>query len=595
MASSNSETIKEFLVGLGFDVDEHSLKKFDDGIAGATKQVEKLAATTVAMITAIEAFSVKMGDVFEKLYFAGKRTNSLIADMQGVALAAQNLGGTAEGAMSAIENLGSAMRFNPGANAMLASLGVPMEHLGHAAQVLKDLGPILRQMAPSRQLATASALGIDERTLVAILSGLDKISDRYDQIYKKFGVNAEQAGEVANRFMTKWRDVEAYFTVTSAKLLLAIEPMAEKLLGLFERVSDFLEEHPAIFAGIVAGLAALGAYLFPITAAFTLLGAAVVAVMDDFETFKEGGKSLLDWDAITNGIHEVITALTPLANAFKNLWEAVAPVLKPIAHLLFTILKIMLKLEGIGLGLMTQALTEAVNKIAEFIRYLSDTPAGRWLAKKMGVADDAANMVLSAASDAPNPNSVGNGTAESSRAYLSGGTNPIGIRQNNPGNLRQWPGAGSNGGYAQFASPADGISAMTANLLTYSKRGWDTIDSIAQHWAPSNDNNNVPAYEAALSKIMGVGANAKLNLHDPATLLKLEQGITQHENGFNPYSTELMSGAINSRLNGGVTIQQKTDIVVHASGGANDTARAVGDQQDQVNNTLVRNMQGAVR
>lgn len=134
-------------------------------------------------------------------------------------------------------------------------------------------------------------------------------------------------------------------------------------------------------------------------------------------------------------------------------------------------------------------------------------------------------------------------------AAAPAGREPIGIRQNNPGNLRQWPGAGTNGGYAQFGSANEGLTAAAQNLLAYQrKHGIDTIAGIVNRWAPAGDRNNVPAYISDLSKQTGFEPNQKLNLSDSKTLAPLLSGIVKHENGYNPYSTDAIERAVQTAL-----------------------------------------------
>ncbi|MDR3438949.1 hypothetical protein [Telmatospirillum sp.] len=125
---------------------------------------------------------------------------------------------------------------------------------------------------------------------------------------------------------------------------------------------------------------------------------------------------------------------------------------------------------------------------------------------------------------------------------------PIGIRQNNPGNLRSWGDAQTNRGYAQFPSAVDGISAMAGNLQAYGRHGWNSINSIVEHWAPATDSNNVPAYINDLVKRTGMAPDAKLDLNDSKTLSALIPAIISHENGKNPYDAGVIAQAISSRL-----------------------------------------------
>lgn len=133
--------------------------------------------------------------------------------------------------------------------------------------------------------------------------------------------------------------------------------------------------------------------------------------------------------------------------------------------------------------------------------------------------------------------------------HRSDGSSPIGIRQNNPGNIRQtdipWLGkTAPQGGFESFDSPQDGIRALARNLMTYGSKGINTAQGIAGRWAPPSE-NNTPAYAQALAGALG---NGPLNLKDPATLAKAAGAIIQHENGSNPYSPDMINGGVSAAL-----------------------------------------------
>lgn len=101
---------------------------------------------------------------------------------------------------------------------------------------------------------------------------------------------------------------------------------------------------------------------------------------------------------------------------------------------------------------------------------------------------------------------------------------------NNPGNLKYAGQAGATkgeGGFAAFATLADGIVAANKQLDLYARRGVNTIQKIVETWAPAKDRNNVPAYIAALVKRVGKGADEQLTAADRQKLL---QGIFTQEN-----------------------------------------------------------------
>lgn len=134
--------------------------------------------------------------------------------------------------------------------------------------------------------------------------------------------------------------------------------------------------------------------------------------------------------------------------------------------------------------------------------------------------------------------------------YSGGGaSDPVGLRNNNPGNLvktaNTWDGeVKGDGRFASFATPEHGLRALCKNLLAYNKRGYTTVEQIIGRWAPPNENDTA-AYTAAVSKALGVPADKRLDLTDINTLTALCASITQHENGSNPYSQEqITTGAM---------------------------------------------------
>ncbi|CNK10330.1 Uncharacterised protein [Yersinia aldovae] len=137
----------------------------------------------------------------------------------------------------------------------------------------------------------------------------------------------------------------------------------------------------------------------------------------------------------------------------------------------------------------------------------------------------------------------------------SGGksTEPLGIRSNNPGNLERtdnaWDGeVNGSGRFAEFATPEHGLRALCKNLLAYNKRGYSTVAQIVNRWAPPGKDgkeNDTAGYTTALSKSLGVDADQPLDLTNINTLVALCNGITQQENGSNPYSKEqITNGAL---------------------------------------------------
>ncbi|CAB3698074.1 hypothetical protein LMG3458_02497 [Achromobacter deleyi] len=132
---------------------------------------------------------------------------------------------------------------------------------------------------------------------------------------------------------------------------------------------------------------------------------------------------------------------------------------------------------------------------------------------------------------------------------------PIGIRNNNPGNIRtsglEWEGAvGEEGGFVKFDGPIAGGKALIKNLMAYNtKYGLDTVEGIIGRWAPSVE-NNTSAYVDAVASGMGVGAKDPLDMRSPAVLAKLAGLISRHENGGDHFDPEFFGKVAESAVQG---------------------------------------------
>lgn len=131
---------------------------------------------------------------------------------------------------------------------------------------------------------------------------------------------------------------------------------------------------------------------------------------------------------------------------------------------------------------------------------------------------------------------------------------PRGIRNNNAGNIRynaanQWNGqVGKDAaGFAIFLTPFDGLRAMAKLLNNYmTKYNLHTISQIINRYAPPNE-NNTSNYSAFLAGKMGISEHELL---DPSILPELIKYMVIMENGYNPYSDDLINSAVASALGG---------------------------------------------
>lgn len=128
------------------------------------------------------------------------------------------------------------------------------------------------------------------------------------------------------------------------------------------------------------------------------------------------------------------------------------------------------------------------------------------------------------------------------------GQQPRGIRNNDPGNIRdsstRWLGedpANKDKVFEDFLEPVYGIRAIGKILLNYERLyGLNTIRKLITRWAPPHENNTA-AYVRLVSSMAGIDPDTKIKVADH--LEAIIPGIIQQENSQQPYSASLIKQA----------------------------------------------------
>ena len=147
---------------------------------------------------------------------------------------------------------------------------------------------------------------------------------------------------------------------------------------------------------------------------------------------------------------------------------------------------------------------------------------------------------------------------------LMGGPDPLSIRLNNPGAIRQssiqWAGMApdQSGPFVNFATPEAGILAMSKNLDSYArKHGLTTIEGIVNRWAPPSE-NNTNGYVKRVADAMGVDPTQPLNLADPAVKSALMEAMATVEAGKKHYTRDQIASVITGQPGGAPPMPQPT-------------------------------------
>ncbi|SEU36168.1 hypothetical protein SAMN03159335_05387 [Burkholderia cepacia] len=240
---ADSVVIREFLVALGFKVDEKGLKNFKEGVEGTTKGVKQLIATVSGAALTVSAGVAAFASKLERLYFVSQRTGASATNLRGFEFAARNMGVSAEAATGTIENLARFLRNNPAGEGYLATLGVQTRNangeLRDTVDIMSDLGKSLANKPTWLASQYGNILGIDENLMLAMRNGdFEKFLKQYREMSQTTGL--DKAADDSHRFMTQLRGLGTSFENLGIRVEGA---MLQKIGPSLDRFQRWMDEH----------------------------------------------------------------------------------------------------------------------------------------------------------------------------------------------------------------------------------------------------------------------------------------------------------------------------------------------------------------
>ncbi|MEC9496071.1 lytic transglycosylase [Escherichia whittamii] len=657
----NAETIKDFLVSLGFSVDDAGAKKFGSVLAGTTANVIKMGLAVEGAALSVVAFTAKIASGLDNLYWASQRTGATVQGIQSIGYAVSQVGGSVDAARSSLENLSRFIRNNPGAEGFLNRLGVQTRdasgNMRDMAAIFRGVGQKLSSMPYYRANQYAQMLGIDENTLMAMRRGVGGFSGQYSAMAKAIGFNADEAARSSNKFMTSLREFGAMAGMARDKigsnlaggLAGSLDTLRRHILDNFPRIEQTLtkaikgilalgdiigrlffrliegtsglitwwqsldkqtRELISLFGALTIALRILNStfWMSPV-GLITALAAGIALLWEDYQTWKEGGDSLIDWGKWKPEVDAALKMVRDLKTTVNDLAKALAKLLNidPKSW--------SLKWDFSNFIDQMGEFSKMLNMIADLLNAIKD---GRW-ADAVSIGKQILNQGSENQSAMPMVTDSANSTADWIKEHWGFDPRSVGRtvrgwfgddeseqhaqatkrgeRNNNPGNLNFAGQAGASlehpgGRFARFETAFDGLRALARQLMLYAGRGINSVEKIISTWAPASDNNNTTAYIRAVSQRLGVDPRAALNMSDPQTMSALMSSIIQHENGRNIYSRELINKAAVAGISGKVTeVNQQNTYHIYGGGDPHAVGNEVARRQQSANAQVMRSNQ----
>lgn len=336
-------TIAEFLASVGFKVDEKGMKSALTKVAGFGAAVSAAAGAAIAGIMRVAQGEVELARKAESLGVPIKKL--------------EELGYVAEQSGASAESVAAA----------LGSLKDKYPRIKDASVLLERVGRAMRGMSDQAARLYAKRMGIDPALVPMLTRDVGALKDEYAAMYAVAGRDAQQAAEDSKALMAELGKLKTMSALLAkavggafiGKIRGDIEALRRAVMENFGKIKRLFEGVIAIvlrIAGVVGafvrrvvtwaatlvawydkldegqktivrGLALFLAAWRLLNAGFlaTPLGmivaglAGIVALIDDYCTYMEGGESFFDWGPYAESIEVVLGVL-------KKLWDIICAV-----------------------------------------------------------------------------------------------------------------------------------------------------------------------------------------------------------------------------------------------------------------------------
>ena len=322
------------------DKTEKSVTKISSTSKETARNVESLNRTLGGFLAiiggtmAIRAFVSDFIGANAQLDRLSKNLGIGVSDISAWSNASEQLGGTAQGLQGTLDMLSKSQTqlMLTGESSLIpymSALGISLADTAGKARpvtdILLDLSDRFSHLNRTEANNIGRMMGIDQGTMNLLLQGRKELELEIRRQKEQNAVTKQQAEE-AQKLQRSLTGVKQTFAAFGRTLLMDAAPGLE---WVFTKLQDFgtwiqqNQEFVEDFLKVLAvGLAAVGLAASPITLtsiAILAVAAAIALLWQDYQTWKKGGDSLIDWGKWEPGIDAATAAIRNLDNVIKGL------------------------------------------------------------------------------------------------------------------------------------------------------------------------------------------------------------------------------------------------------------------------------------
>jgi hypothetical protein len=315
------------------DKTEKSTKKVSKASKEAAHNVDNLSRTIgsfLAIIGGTVALKNFISDFIEgnaALDRLSKNLGLSVPTISAWSNATEKLGGSAQALQGTLDMLSKSqtqLMITGESNLLpyMSALGISLADVNGKARPVDDILLDLSDRFSRLDRTTANNLGrmmgLDQGTMNLLLQGRKELEIEIARQKEQTAVTKEQAAQ-AQKFQTQVAGLKQQFQAFGRSLFMEAAPYLEKFFNILQNFATWIGGHEQFmkdFLTVLAvGLGAIALITAPINltvAAVVALAGAIALLWDDYQTWKKGGDSLIDWgkwkpgiDAATWGLHQL--------------------------------------------------------------------------------------------------------------------------------------------------------------------------------------------------------------------------------------------------------------------------------------------------
>lgn len=253
-----AETIKEFLVGLGFKVDQAGLSRFASGIASASAKAMALGAAITAAAGAIVAGVKNIAEGYDELDRLAETYRTTASEIDAFIDTAQILGVSNDAAKDSLKALDAAIvdtSMDMGrAKKVFEELGIEVKtadgKLKSTTAVMGELVAKLDKVERGKRVRVLERLGLDPGTMrvfgkdfAGFNADLQQVAADLEAIDKSVGFDFDSAVKGSKEFMLSWRAMGHEIEKWKMLFSKAMTSVAMKLLPQFREQLHSITEN----------------------------------------------------------------------------------------------------------------------------------------------------------------------------------------------------------------------------------------------------------------------------------------------------------------------------------------------------------------